>query len=145
MRNGHGFCQVARQEQVQRFFGGFQTPGGIEPRAELEADLVGAQRCCSLGDLFQRDEAGSSSRIQPFEPGGNQNAIFARQRHNVGDGSQRNQVKQRPQIEISGAGQTGFAPTLDQGMGKFEGQADGAEFGKRKPGIRGPRSWIGRD
>ena len=68
--------------------------------------------------------------MEPLQTGGNENAIFAGQWHNVGDGAERDQIEQRPQIKIRRARQTGFASAFDQSMGEFEREADGTKFGK---------------
>ncbi len=78
--------------------------------------------------LFQRDQSGPLRRVQPLQTGGDQNAIFAGERNEVGNRAQRDQIQQRSQIEFRRAGQAGFASAFDQRMGEFEGEAGGAEF-----------------
>ena len=127
---GQGFGQVAGQEQAQGVFGGFEAAGGIEAGRELEADFVGAERGRGLGDSFQGDQAGPLGGVQAFQAGGDQNAVFAGERDDVGDGAEGDQVEQGAQVEVGCAGQAGFASALEEGVGEFEGEAGGAEFGE---------------
>ena len=132
LRDGQRLRHVARQQQAQRFLRRFQPPGGVQARGELEADFVRAERRRALGDLFQRHQAGPLRVAQPFQSGGNENAVFADERHEVGNRAERDEIEQRAQIEFRRAGQTDFASALDQGVGEFEGEAGGAEFGESR-------------
>ena len=78
--------------------------------------------------MLQGDQPGPLRGVQAFQAGGNQNAVLAGQRDDVGDGAERDQIEQRAQIEFRRAGQTGFASAFDQGVGELEGEAGGAEF-----------------
>ncbi len=68
--------------------------------------------------------------FRAFEAGGNEDAVLAGQRDEVGDGAERDQVEQRAQVEIRRARQARFASALHQGVGELEGEAGGAEFGE---------------
>ena len=68
--------------------------------------------------------------FKPFQTGGNQNPVFAGQRHEVGNRAERDQIQQRFQIKFRRAGQTGFASAFDQGVRELERQAGGAKFGE---------------
>ena len=83
-----------------------------------------------LRDLFQRDQSGPLRCVQPFQTGGDENAVFAGERHEIGNRAQRDQIQQRPQIEFRRAGQTGFASAFDQRVRQFERQAGGTQFGE---------------
>ena len=128
--SGMRLGQIAREQQMQRFLGGFQPAGGVQARRELEADFVSAEFGGRLRDLLQRNQSGPLRRVQPFQTGGNQNPVFAGQRHQVGNRAERDQIEQRSQIKFRRAGQAGFASAFDQRMGQFEGEADGAKFGE---------------
>ena len=130
LRDGQRLGEVAGQQQAQGILGGFQAAGGIEPGRELEPDFVGAQQRGALSDPFQGDQPGPLGRGQALQAGGNQDPVFAGQRDDVGNGAQRDQVEQGAQVEVGGARQARFASALDQGVGEFEGEADGAEFGE---------------
>ena len=130
LRDGQRFGEVAGQEQAQGFLGGFQAAGGIEAGRELEADFVGAEQGRGLGDSFQGDQAGALGGVQAFQAGGNQNAVFAGQRDDVGNGAEGDQVEQGAQVEVGRAGQAGFASALEEGVGELEGEAGGTEFGE---------------
>ena len=41
----------------------------------------------------------------------------------IRDGAEGDEVEQRLQIEVLGAGQAGFAAAFDDGVGEFEGEA----------------------
>ena len=130
LRDGQRLGEVAGQQQAQGFLGGFQAAGGVEAGRELEADFVGAEQGRGLGDSLQGDQPGPLGGVQALQAGGDQDAVLAGQRDDVGDGAEGDQVEQRAQVEVGRAGQAGLASALDQGVGEFEGEAGGAEFGE---------------
>ena len=81
-----------------------------------------------LRDFFQRDEAGPLRLVQPFQTGGNQNAVLADERNQIGNRAERDQVQQRAQIKFRRAGQAGFASALHQRVRQLEREAGGAQF-----------------
>ena len=135
LREGQRFGEVAGQQQVQGFLGGFQPAGGVETGGELEADFVGAEPGRGLSDSFQGHQPGPLGGVQAFQAGGDQNAVLAGQRDDVGNGAESDQVEQGAQVEVGRAGQPGFASALDEGVGEFEGEAGGTEFGEGRPGA----------
>ena len=110
-------------------------PGGVEPGSELEADFVGAEQGRGLSDSLQGDQAGALGGVEALQAGGDQDAVFAGQRDDVGNGAEGDQVEQGAQVEVGCAGQAGFAAALEEGMGEFEGEAGGAEFGEGRGGV----------
>ena len=138
--DGQGFGQVAGQEEAQGVFGGFEAAGGVETGRELEADFVGAEQGRGLSDSFQGDQAGALGGVEAFQASGDQDAVLAGERDDVGDGAEGDQVEQGAQVEVGCAGQAGFASALEEGVGEFEGEAGGAEFGE---GGRSYMSWTG--
>ena len=132
--NGH--------EQVQRLFGRFEAAGGVESRRELKPDFVSSGRFRCLRDFLQGDQTGTRSRFQALQAGGNQNAVFAGERDDVGDRAECDQIQQRPQIKIGEFRQTHFASVFHQGMGEFERKTGGAEFGKRRSDVGSQRSGL---
>ena len=118
LRDGQGFGQVAGQQQAQGVFGGFEAARGVETGGELEADFVGAEQGRGLSDSFQGDQAGPLGGVQALQAGGNQNAVLAGERDDVGDGAEGDQVEQGAQVEVGRAGQAGFASALERGRGR---------------------------
>ena len=85
------------------------------------------------GDWATRFKATSPGRwvgVQALQADGNQDAVLAGQRDDVGNGAEGDQVEQGAQVEVGGAGQAGFASALEEGVGELEGEAGGAEFGE---------------
>ena len=113
---------------MQGVLGGFQPSGGVQSRRELEADFVSAEFLRRLRDFFQCDEPGPLRFVQPLQAGGNQDAVFADERHDVGNRAERDQIQQRAQIKFRRAGQAVFASALDQRVGQFEREAGGAKL-----------------
>ena len=115
---------------MQRFFRRFEAAGGIEPGRKLKTDFVNADGVVRLRDFFQRDNPGALGLVQLPQAGGSENAVFACQRNEVGNRSQRDQIQQRLQIKFRHAGQIFFAPAFNDGMREFKGKAGGAKFGR---------------
>jgi len=119
----------SRAEQVERFLRGLEPAGGVQPRRELETDFVRAETIGTLRDFFQRDQSRPLRDVQPFESGADENPVFAGERDDVGNGAERDEVEERTEIEVGGAGKAGFAPVLEDGVGELECQAGRAELG----------------
>ena len=130
LREGQRFGEVAGQQQAQSVLGGFQPAGGVETGGELEADFVGAEPGRGLSDSFQGHQPRPLGGVQAFQAGGNQNAVLAGQGDDVGNGGESNQVEQGAQVELGRARQAGLASAFDEGVGEFEGEAGGTEFGE---------------
>ena len=96
----------------------------------MEADLVGAEPGRGAGDPFQGDQPRPPGGVEAFQAGGNQDAVLAGERDNVGNGAEGDQVEQGAQVEVGRAGQSGLASAFQEGMGEFEGEAGGTEFGE---------------
>jgi len=128
--DGQRLREVGGQEEAEGVFGGFEAARGVESGRELEADFVSAKRVRGLSDSFQGDQAGAAGGVEAFQAGGNEDAVFAGERDNVGDGAEGNEVKQGAQVEAGCAGQAGIASALEEGVGELEGKAGGAEFGE---------------
>ena len=89
---------------MQGVLGGFQTAGGVQSRRELKADIVRAEFLRRLRDFFQRDESRALGFVQSLQTGGNQDSVFANERHDVGNRAERDQIQQRAQIKFHRAG-----------------------------------------
>ena len=141
---GMASARLARQQQMQRFLGGFQPAGGVEARRRVESRLRRCRgRAAVWATCFSATRPGRCVVFSRSRPAETRMRFSPRQRNEVGDGAERHQVEQRAQIEIRGAGQTGFAPALDQRVGEFEGQAGGAELGEQSGRVRVSRSGSG--
>src|SRR5262249_20890180 len=126
--NRPGGGEVRRHQEMQGFLGGFETPGSVQARRELESDLIRARRSVDGSDLLQSHQARPSRNVQLLKAGGNQDAIFPGQGHEVGDSSERDEVEELSDVEIRGGGDTQFAPALDEGVGELESESNGAQL-----------------
>ncbi len=136
LRNGLSLRRVTREQQAQRFLRGLQPARGVEARRKLETDFIHPQRGRRLRHFLEGDEAGSLGGSQAVQSGGYQNAVLAGQGHDIRNGSQRDQIQQRTQIEFCRPGQAVLAAALDEGVGEFECEPDRAKFTKRRPLAR---------
>ncbi len=130
--NRHGFGFVAC-EQVQGFLSGFQAAGGIQARRELISDF-NPDRLRALRDFLERHQTRTLGGVQSLQASRDEQAIFADQWHDIGNGAQRDEVQQRSQIKIREAGKSKLASAFNEGVREFEGETGGAKLGKR--GIR---------
>ena len=97
---------------------------------ELKADFVAADRALDAGDFLECDESGPCRGGEPLQASGHENAVLGDERHEVGDGAERDEIEQRAQIKFLRAGEVGGATVLEQRVCELEGQAGGAEFGE---------------
>jgi hypothetical protein len=81
-----------------------------------------------LRNLLQRDQPGPAGGVELLQTDSDENPVLAGERHDVGNGAERDQVQQRFQIKVGRAGQTGFATAFDKSVGEFEGKAGGAKL-----------------
>lgn len=74
---------------------------------------------------------------QALETDGHEDAVLAGERDEVGDGAERDKIKQRAKIELRRAGQAEVAGAFDERVGELEGEAGGAEFAKVRSSALG--------
>ena len=76
-----------------------------------------------MRDFLERHQAGALSGVQALEAGRYEQAVFANQWNDVGNGAQRDEVQQRAQIVISETRKIEAASALEECVGEFEGEA----------------------
>ena len=89
--------------------------------------------------MFQRDKARSFRGVQPFQSGGDEDAVLAGERDEIGNSAQRDEIEQRAQIIIRCAGKVHLASAFDECVCELEGEADRTEFtevGSRRSEVR---------
>ena len=93
-RDRAGALAVLGQQQLQPGVGAVEAPGGVQPRAEPEADrrLVEAARV-DARDVHQRAQPDLARARQRTQALAHEPAVLAHQRHDVGDRRQRDQVE----------------------------------------------------
>jgi hypothetical protein len=77
--------EVAGEQEVERFFGSFESASGVKPWSELKADFMDADGGGRTGHLFQGDKARAPGFVQALQAGRDKNAIFAEERDEVSD------------------------------------------------------------
>ena len=85
---------LLRQQELERGFGPAEPSGGVQARREPEADRTGVDR----GRIHARRahqllEAGLLRARQLPQPGDGQAAVLVQERHDVGDGGDRDEVE----------------------------------------------------
>ena len=83
----------------------FQSPGGVQARADGKTQVTGAQRRhAALCGVDQGVDTGAgAATADALQTGGDQHAIVEIQRHQIGHRTQRHQVEQRRQIRAGAA------------------------------------------
>ena len=71
-------------------------PAGVDPRPDQEAQVIGLRRPVGAGDVEQRREPGPAALAHHLQPLDDEGAVEAGQRHDVGDGGERDEVERRP-------------------------------------------------
>ena len=99
----------------------------------MKTHFISSDGSWGLGDSLEGDESGTLSGIQVLKAGGYEDAIFARERDEISDGAESDKVEERAQVVISSARKGEFAGALEQGVGEFEGEADGAQILEKWP------------
>jgi hypothetical protein len=85
---------VLGQQQLEAGVGAVEAAGGVQARAEAEADRAGVDRArVDLGDVHQRPQARLPGRGELAEALADEAAVLAQQRDDVGDGGERHEVE----------------------------------------------------
>ena len=93
-RDGAGALLVLGQQQLQAGVGPVQAPRGVQSRAQPEADRAGVDRArVDLRDVHQRAQAGLARRGEPAQALAHQPPVLPDERHDVGDGGERDEVE----------------------------------------------------
>ena len=108
-------------ERVERVV---HAPGGVDPRAEPEADVHAGGVAVEAGEFLQGAQSGVEGAGQAAQSLAHQDAVFPDQRHDVGDGGQGDEFQQPAQIEVF------QRPALEHRVGELEGDAGGAQVGE---------------
>ena len=98
-RDGRGRGGVARKQEAEGFLGGFESTGGVQAGRKLEADFIAADAAANPGDFLQGQQSRTLRRVEAFESSGDEDAVLARERDEVSDGAERDQVEKRAQVE----------------------------------------------
>ncbi len=89
-----GAAVVLGEQQLQRGVGALHAPGGVDARAEPEAERVlGELGRLHAGDLHQRAQAGLRGARERDQPLADDAAVLAAQRDEVADGGERGEVE----------------------------------------------------
>ena len=150
-----GAVRAVGDEQLDGQQGLAESTGGIQPRPEREADVLGRQPrlVVDLGDLHEGLQARAGPLLEAHQAVSDQGAILVDQRHHVGHGAHRRQTGRLKQKRLHPlADALGRAGLLADRPGEFEGHARAAQTAERivragqpgmddrgRPGKLGPR------
>ncbi len=120
---------VARQ-QARAEIGLADAAAGIDPRAQHEAQMIGARRLAQARDIGERREAGIAALLHHRQPLPHQRAVDAGQRHDVGHRAERHEVEPLAQVGLGPrlAVPAGRAQRAVDADAQQEGDADGGEL-----------------
>ena len=110
-------------EGFEGVFGHVHAAGGIDARADAEADVHGGGVAIHAGDFLEGFEAGVEGEREAFEAVADEKAVFRDHRDDIGDGGDGDEVEEF--LEVEG----GFAG-FEEGVAEFEGNTGGAEVGE---------------
>lgn len=130
--NRVAFVGVGAEQQVQGLERIFETAGGIESRGELETNFLRAQRRFALGDFFEGVQADAFGLGQLHQAAADEDTVFAGERDEVGDSSQRDEIEECAQINLERFGEAEVASALEDGVCEFEGEADRTQFAQMR-------------
>ena len=85
---------ILGEQQLKRAVGPVQSPGGVDARrqAEGQRQLIDMQRV-NTGDTHQRTQARARRSSEGTQASAHQSTVLAKQRHDVGDGCQRDELE----------------------------------------------------
>ena len=92
-RDAAGLDRILLQQQVRPEIGAADAPAGIDARPEQEAEMERIGRTVEPRRIHQRgqpDIVAAAHRDQPF---GDEGPVQPFQRHDIGDGAERDQVE----------------------------------------------------
>jgi hypothetical protein len=137
-----GALRVVGCEQFDSEAGLPKAAGGVETGSEAEADVLCDERrlLVQAGDFEQRSDSGDRQFPQRLQAVADQDPVFADQRDDVGDGSQRGEADGRfEKLTHRRRGAAAFTQPLADGPGQLERDPGTAEVAKRIRSSRQPR------
>ncbi len=123
VRETAGFGGVFGEEEFERGFGGVEAAGGVEARAEAEADFGGEDGRDHGGDLHQGAQTFPFGVAEAGQAVANYDTVFAAQRGEVADGAHGGEVEEVAQVGVAAAGD------FLKSVAEFEDEGGGAEVG----------------
>ena len=125
-----GLRDIALQQQPHAEIGAADAAAGIDARPEHEAEMPGLRRAVEPRHVHQRGEADMVAAAQRDQSLGDEGAVEPGQRHDVGDGAERDVMQHAEQIRLRPlagpeAARAQFAVDRDQ---RDEHEADGGEM-----------------
>ena len=118
-----GFDGIGGKKELQGGLGSVEAPGGVEPRAEPEANLGGGERRNGAGDIHEGAQPHPFGVAEAGEAVADDDPVFAAQRGEVADGAHGGEVKKVAQIGIAAPGQ------LLDAVAELEDEGGSAEVG----------------
>ena len=122
--DGVGAHGVVGEEQLQRVLRGAEAAGGVQARAEAEADIRRTERRAQSAHFDERAQPDPARLRELEEPAFHERPVFLHEWHEVGHGAARHVVEMRAQLEVR------ERAAFEQGMGGFENEAHAAEVVK---------------
>ncbi len=100
-RERRGGDAALLEQERERDVGITEPPGRVEARGDAEGDVLGrgAAREVEVREPGERAEAGAPARLEDGEARADERAVVARERRDVGDGADRDEVEERPEVE----------------------------------------------
>ena len=138
-----GLCAVAREQEVERLARMAEPAGGVDPRAEAEPEVGGAQaRTIDAGHLHQRRQPGSLAACEATQAGAHERAVLVAQLDHVGDRREGDEIEAALQLD----GRLGRAePARPQRLRELEHDPRPAQLAERVGVlVRAARAHQGR-
>ncbi len=107
-------------------------PAGVDPRPDQEAEMIGPRRPVGAGDVEQRREPGTAALAHHLQPLDDEGAVEAGQRHDVGDGRERDEVERHQKVR-------GVPPVPETRLAQRAVQRDERHERQRRRRQRWPR------
>ena len=118
---------IARGEELDDLGGDIHAAGGVDARADAEADVSGGERTTrgvELRYVEERTQAGIHGTAQAVDAEARDDAVLAQQRHGIGDGGDHQHLEEGRQQLLAGALRV---YCFEQRLGQLECHARAAE------------------
>ncbi len=131
---------ILGRQEVECRLRGVEPAGCVETRTEPVAEMHGARPAVDAAHFFEGAEAGVARGGEAFEPFGDEQAVFADERHHVGHGPQCDEIEH----VFEQRALCGLPARLEQGVREFEREARRAEIMRVRPELGVDHDGVGQ-
>ena len=126
--------EVVAQQQVDRERGVGEPATGVDARPEAVRNVDGREPLLRFeaGGPHQLQQAGAARFGEHAQAMAREDAVLAEQRHEIGDGAERDEVEVIPYFDFKAERMLRLAQALKHAVHEFENEANGAKVAPRR-------------